>query len=289
MKSGLGHHSLITSPRAGTAHLKFSSGQQTTRLPLISGLWGVSLPSFTHSNLCSQVEAKSIKYSAFVPFSELLIRFVCLPIPCLFVPQKSNLLQKDWPEGFSLASAMNFKFPVFSVIAMDTVVSNAGPDGISLLTAMLYWNPSRRPTTASALRFPYFQKQTQSHMHQPNRRVSSHMSSHSKSSIPVTQSDYQINETGGKEISTIKSSLTYSELGNVDDALRNGNNSDSDPVDSLVTRVSGAVQQSRSSTDSTLTRASALSIRESAMSRSHGSRVKTNSRSAGQYAKHRHR
>lgn len=179
---------------------------------------------------------------------------------------------------------MNFKFPAFSAIALDTVVTNASPEAGSLLTQLLYWNPSRRPTTAATLRLPYFQKHIQSHINQPNRRLSSNTSTRNKGSIPVTRSDYHVNHMDEKELSTMKPSLTYSELGNVDSGPRNGNDSEADASQSLLTRASGAGQQSRSSTDSTLTRASGISVRDGNMSRSHASRAKTNSRSAGMYA-----
>lgn len=190
--------------------------------------------------------------------------------------------QKDWPEGYTLASSMNFKFPLFSAIAIETVVTNASAEGIALLTQLLYWNPSKRPTTAAVLRLPYFQKHV--HASQPNRRITSHKLSQ-KSSIPVTQSDYHVNHVDGKEVANMKSSLTYSELGNGDPFTKNGNNESDDQSDFLASKTTVAAQQSRSSTESSLTRASGMSMKDQSMSRSRMApgQAKNNSRSAREY------
>ncbi|KAK6631023.1 hypothetical protein RUM44_003195 [Polyplax serrata] len=65
--------------------------------------------------------------------------------------------RKEWPEGYALASAMNFKFPKFSRISLSTVVPEAGKEGITLIEDMLNWSPGKRPTAQQSLRYPYFQ------------------------------------------------------------------------------------------------------------------------------------
>ncbi|KAG1682996.1 Serine/threonine-protein kinase ICK [Nymphon striatum] len=82
--------------------------------------------------------------------------------------------QKQWPEGYHLASLMNFKFPQFSATPLRSVVQNASPEAINLLNDMLKWNPSKRPSSqqrgrhdntqckerianGSHLKYPYFQ------------------------------------------------------------------------------------------------------------------------------------
>lgn len=67
--------------------------------------------------------------------------------------------KKEWPEGFKLAAAMNFKFPQFSPTSLATLIPNASPEAISLMTDMLRWNPAKRPSAQQALRYPYFQQQ----------------------------------------------------------------------------------------------------------------------------------
>ncbi|XP_067009133.2 serine/threonine-protein kinase dyf-5 isoform X2 [Anabrus simplex] len=65
--------------------------------------------------------------------------------------------KRDWPEGYQLASAMNFKFPQFSPTPLSTLIPNASKDAVVLMEDMLCWNPSRRPTAQQSLRYPYFQ------------------------------------------------------------------------------------------------------------------------------------
>ncbi|XP_018906116.1 serine/threonine-protein kinase ICK isoform X3 [Bemisia tabaci] len=65
--------------------------------------------------------------------------------------------KRDWYEGYQLAAAMNFKFPQFVRVPLNTIVPNASHDAIVLLEALLHWNPSKRPTAQHALRQAYFQ------------------------------------------------------------------------------------------------------------------------------------
>ena len=51
---------------------------------------------------------------------------------------------------------MNFKFPQFTAIALESIVTNACTEGVTFLTELLFWNPNNRPTTTSALRHSYF-------------------------------------------------------------------------------------------------------------------------------------
>lgn len=66
-------------------------------------------------------------------------------------------MQKDWLEGYQLASAMNFKFPLINSISLKVVVPNASPQAIDIMSEMLRWNPSKRPTVSQTLKYPYFQ------------------------------------------------------------------------------------------------------------------------------------
>ncbi|CAL1275870.1 unnamed protein product, partial [Larinioides sclopetarius] len=62
----------------------------------------------------------------------------------------------EWPEGYRLAAQMNFHFPKFSQISLADVVPGISIEGLTLLSDMLKWNPSLRPTAFLALRYPYF-------------------------------------------------------------------------------------------------------------------------------------
>ncbi|XP_070603340.1 serine/threonine-protein kinase MAK isoform X3 [Erythrolamprus reginae] len=70
----------------------------------------------------------------------------------LGTPKKS-----DWPEGYQLAAAMNFRFPQCVSINLKTLIPNASSEALFLMNEMLYWDPKKRPTASQALRFPYFQ------------------------------------------------------------------------------------------------------------------------------------
>ncbi|NWZ23621.1 MAK kinase, partial [Asarcornis scutulata] len=70
----------------------------------------------------------------------------------LGTPKKS-----DWPEGYHLASTMNFRFPQCVPISLKTLIPNASNEAIQLMTDMLNWNPKKRPTASQALKYPYFQ------------------------------------------------------------------------------------------------------------------------------------
>ncbi|KAL6070775.1 hypothetical protein STEG23_029321 [Scotinomys teguina] len=70
----------------------------------------------------------------------------------LGTPKKS-----DWPEGYQLASSMNFRFPQCIPINLKTLIPNASTEAIQLMTEMLSWDPKKRPTARQALKHPYFQ------------------------------------------------------------------------------------------------------------------------------------
>ncbi|KOX73547.1 Serine/threonine-protein kinase ICK [Melipona quadrifasciata] len=63
----------------------------------------------------------------------------------------------DWPEGYQLAAAMNFKFPNFSRTSLSVLIPNASQEAVILMEDMLQWNPIKRPTAQQSLRYPYFQ------------------------------------------------------------------------------------------------------------------------------------
>ncbi|XP_035028484.2 serine/threonine-protein kinase ICK isoform X3 [Hippoglossus stenolepis] len=64
--------------------------------------------------------------------------------------------KNDWLEGFQLASAMNFRWPQCVPSNLKTLIPNASPEAIHLMTDLLLWDPKKRPASAQALRYPYF-------------------------------------------------------------------------------------------------------------------------------------
>ncbi|GAB1867957.1 Serine/threonine-protein kinase ICK [Camponotus japonicus] len=65
--------------------------------------------------------------------------------------------KEDWPEGYQLAAAMNFKFPNFTRTSLTVLIPNASQEAVMLMEDMLQWNPIKRPTAQQSLRYPYFQ------------------------------------------------------------------------------------------------------------------------------------
>ncbi|KAM9418039.1 serine/threonine-protein kinase MAK-like isoform 3-T3 [Salvelinus alpinus] len=65
--------------------------------------------------------------------------------------------KSDWPEGYQLASAMNFRFPQCVPTHLKTLIPNASTEAIALMKDLLMWDPKKRPTAVQALRYPYFQ------------------------------------------------------------------------------------------------------------------------------------
>ncbi|KAM9316579.1 serine/threonine-protein kinase ICK [Gastrophryne carolinensis] len=62
----------------------------------------------------------------------------------------------DWPEGYQLANAMNFRWPQCVPNNLKTLIPNASSDGIQIMRDMLQWDPKKRPTASKALRHPFF-------------------------------------------------------------------------------------------------------------------------------------
>ncbi|TRY91061.1 hypothetical protein DNTS_035781 [Danionella cerebrum] len=64
--------------------------------------------------------------------------------------------KSDWPEGYQLASAMNFRFPQCVPTPLKTLIPNATNEALELMRDLLQWDPKKRPSAAKALRYPYF-------------------------------------------------------------------------------------------------------------------------------------
>ncbi|XP_041659695.1 serine/threonine-protein kinase MAK-like [Cheilinus undulatus] len=67
-----------------------------------------------------------------------------------------SLKKSDWPEGYNLATALNFRFPKCVPTSLRSLIPNASDEAIALMKDMLQWDPERRPSAAQALRYPYF-------------------------------------------------------------------------------------------------------------------------------------
>eukprot|EP00928_Gymnodinium_smaydae_P027993 TRINITY_DN21476_c0_g3_i1.p1 TRINITY_DN21476_c0_g3~~TRINITY_DN21476_c0_g3_i1.p1 ORF type:complete len:473 (-),score=92.91 TRINITY_DN21476_c0_g3_i1:239-1657(-) len=65
--------------------------------------------------------------------------------------------QQQWPEGFKLAAAINFKFPQFTPTSLAQLVPQANQEGLQLMDALLQWDPNRRLSTGKMLQHAYFE------------------------------------------------------------------------------------------------------------------------------------
>lgn len=68
--------------------------------------------------------------------------------------------KNDWPEGYRLASVIQFQFPDCPRVALDTLITRSSEQGIELMSDMLQWDPDKRPTAQQSLRHPFFQSVT---------------------------------------------------------------------------------------------------------------------------------
>ena len=61
-----------------------------------------------------------------------------------------------WSEGHRLASNMGFSFPQFSPVPLSSLIPNASHEAIQLISEMLRYDASKRPTAQQVLQHPYF-------------------------------------------------------------------------------------------------------------------------------------
>jgi serine/threonine protein kinase len=65
--------------------------------------------------------------------------------------------QGSWADGLRLANQIGFKFPQFVATPLSTLIPNACPEALHLMSDMLKYDPHRRPTAMQALQYPFFQ------------------------------------------------------------------------------------------------------------------------------------
>ncbi|XP_067092358.1 serine/threonine-protein kinase ICK-like isoform X1 [Osmerus mordax] len=64
--------------------------------------------------------------------------------------------KNDWPEGYQLATAMNFRWPQCVPSNLRSLIPNASPEAIHIMRDLLQWDPKKRPASGQALRYSYF-------------------------------------------------------------------------------------------------------------------------------------
>jgi hypothetical protein len=49
--------------------------------------------------------------------------------------------KEEWPDGYKLATQVNFKFPKHNAQSLKTLIPNASSDALDLISSMLKYNP----------------------------------------------------------------------------------------------------------------------------------------------------
>jgi len=65
--------------------------------------------------------------------------------------------QGQWQEGIRLASQIGFRWPQFVPTKLESIVPEAGPEGIALMLATMGWDPAKRPSAGAMLGNAYFE------------------------------------------------------------------------------------------------------------------------------------
>ncbi|KAI9920876.1 hypothetical protein PsorP6_001755 [Peronosclerospora sorghi] len=68
-----------------------------------------------------------------------------------------NPTHRTWPEGMKLAAQMNYRFPQFVPTSLARLIPHASPEALQLMTDLLKFDPTERPTSSQALQYPFFQ------------------------------------------------------------------------------------------------------------------------------------
>ncbi|RLO09833.1 hypothetical protein DYB28_002114 [Aphanomyces astaci] len=64
--------------------------------------------------------------------------------------------KESWPEGVTMVSQMQFKFPKCNPVPLKMAIPNASPAAIQLMVDLLQYDSTRRPTAAQALQYRFF-------------------------------------------------------------------------------------------------------------------------------------
>ncbi|ETW01814.1 CMGC/RCK/MAK protein kinase [Aphanomyces invadans] len=64
--------------------------------------------------------------------------------------------KETWPEGVTMVSQMQFKFPKCNPVPLKMAIPNASPAAIQLMVDLLQYDSTRRPTAAQALQYRFF-------------------------------------------------------------------------------------------------------------------------------------
>jgi serine/threonine protein kinase len=65
--------------------------------------------------------------------------------------------QRTWPEGVRLAAQAGISFPSCSGVPLGDIVKFASKEAVRIISDMISWDPTKRPTAEKLLSLPYFQ------------------------------------------------------------------------------------------------------------------------------------
>lgn len=71
---------------------------------------------------------------------------------CTILGVPTNYL---WPEGYRLASVMNFKFPDSNCCKLDEIIPKASKEALDLMAKMMNMNPKKRFTVTECINHPF--------------------------------------------------------------------------------------------------------------------------------------
>lgn len=64
--------------------------------------------------------------------------------------------QKSWPDGIKYANKLGIRFPTTASCGLASAIPNASPTALSLISSMLKYDPSKRPSASQCLHHPFF-------------------------------------------------------------------------------------------------------------------------------------
>lgn len=66
-------------------------------------------------------------------------------------------MQGDWPDGYRLATIIQFRFPECQRVELKSLIPQASNYGLELLEDLLQWDPEKRPSAQQVLKHTFFQ------------------------------------------------------------------------------------------------------------------------------------
>ena len=62
----------------------------------------------------------------------------------------------NWPDGVKYATRLGIRLPQFATTPLASIIPNASPEAIDLISNLLKFDPSKRPSASQALQHDFF-------------------------------------------------------------------------------------------------------------------------------------